>query len=183
MNLVLDLREPHRGVQIAQSAFAFLDLRLEQVDRIAVLGVAFAAFLELDLEELVLVAVEHVRDEQLVEIGVEFLVAAEKSRVEDRSLFLQVFVGEPHAIFRGANAVSDSKSGVPESVQHNLSDNFDVWAALVVVEKEQINVGLRIEFAASVPAAGNDSDFLIELGETPVVVRIGIEKERANEIV
>ena len=76
MDFVFDLGQPHRGVKIAQPAFAFLDLRLEQVNRIAVLGVTFAAFFELGGEELVLVAIEHVGDEQLVEIGVKLFVAA-----------------------------------------------------------------------------------------------------------
>ena len=116
VDLVFDLGEPHRSVQIAQAAFAVLDLRLEQVDRIAILGVAFAAFLELGGEELVLIAIEDLGDEQLVEIGVKFFVAAQKSRVEDRGFFFQVFVGEPHAFLGGADAVTDDKARVPQRV-------------------------------------------------------------------
>ena len=85
MDLVLDLGQPQRGVQIAQPAFAFLDLRLEQVDRIAILGVAFAAFLELGLEELLLVAIEDFGDQRLVEIGVKLLVAGRSARRGSRS--------------------------------------------------------------------------------------------------
>ncbi len=76
MHFVFDLGQPHRSVKIAQPAFAFLDLRLEQVNRIAILGVTFAAFFELGGEELVLVAIKHVGDQQLVEIGVNLFVAA-----------------------------------------------------------------------------------------------------------
>ena len=47
MDFVFYFRQPQRGVQIAQSAFTFLQLRLQQVDRVAVLGVALAGFLSL----------------------------------------------------------------------------------------------------------------------------------------
>ncbi len=183
MDLVLDLGQPHRGVKIAQAAFAFLDLRLEQVDRIAILGVAFAAFLELGGEELVLVAIEDLGDEQLVEIGVEFFVAAQKARVEDRGFFLQVVVGQPHAFLGRAHAVSDDEARVPQRVQHYFGDDFRVRAALVVVQKQQIDVGLRIQLAASVTAARDHRNFLIELGRAPVVFGVRIVEQRTQQIV
>ena len=128
-------------------------MRFEQVDGIAVLGVAFAAFLELDVEELVLVAIEDLGDEQLVEVGVELFVAAQETRVEDRRFLLQVLVGQPHTFFGRAYAVSDDEARVPQRVQHYFGDDFRVRAALVVVQEQQIDVGLRIQLAASVPAA------------------------------
>ena len=183
MDLVLDLGQPHRRVQIAQAAFAFLDLRLEQVDRIAVLGVAFAAFLELGGEKLVLVAIEDVGDEQLVELGVELFVAAQEARVEDRGFLLQVIVGEPYAFLGRAHAVPDDQTRVPQRVQNYFGDNFSVRTALVVVQEEQVDVGLRIELAAAVAAARDHRDFLVKLGRTARVFRVGVPIQSAQQIV
>ncbi len=166
MNFVFDLGEPHRSVQIAQPAFAVLDLRLEQIDRIAILGVAFATFVELGGEELVLVAIEDVGDEQLVQIGVKLFVAAQKSRVEDRGFFFQVLIREPHAFLGRANAVPDDQARVPQRMQHYFGDDFGVRTALVVVQKQQIDVGLRIQLAASVTAARDHRNLLIQLGRS-----------------
>ena len=57
MDFVLYLGQPQRGVKIAEPAFALLQLRLQQINGIAVMFVAFAALFELGLEKILLIAI------------------------------------------------------------------------------------------------------------------------------
>ncbi len=77
----------------------------------------------------------------------------------------------------------DDQARVPQRVQNYFGDDLGVWTALVVVQKQQIDVGLRIQLAASVAAARDHRKFLIELGRAPAVLRVRIAEQRAQQIV
>jgi hypothetical protein len=83
------LRHPHRGVQVAETALPVLQLRLEQVDRVARLLMALLALGDLLLHEVRLVRRPDVLAHLRVELREDGLVAAEVARVEDRRLRLR----------------------------------------------------------------------------------------------
>ena len=149
-------------MQIAQPALALLELRLEQIDRVAIVAMTVAAFLELGLEELLLVAIEDLVNQRLVERRPQLLVAREKTDVEDRGLLLQIVGGRANAFAHVAHRLADREAGVPQRVQNYLGHDLGVWAGLVVVQEKQVDVGLRIELAAAVAAARDDREALVE---------------------
>ncbi len=79
--------------------------------------------------------------------------------------------------------MADDQPRVPQRVQDYLGHDLGVRAALVVVQEQQIDVGLRIQLAASVAAARDDREALIELGKAPPVLGVGVAVERAQQIV
>ena len=161
VHLVLDLGQPQRRMQVAQAPFALLELRLEQVDRVAVVAMAVAAFLELGLEKLLLVAVENLVDQRLVERGPQLLLTREKTDVEDRGLLLQVVVGRAHTFAHVAHRLADSETRIPERVQNYLGHHFGVGAGFIVVQEQEVDVGLRIELAAAVAPARDHRQALV----------------------
>ena len=113
MDLVFYLCQPQSGMEIAQAAFAFLDLRLQQIDRFAVLGVALAGFLELGLEKLVLIAVETSATSRPCKLRADRVVAGEEARVEDGGLLLQIAPRHAHAFARVADSMADDRGPRP----------------------------------------------------------------------
>ena len=67
LGVVEVLADPEQRLQVAQAALALLDVRLEQVARAALAGVALGALGELELDELGPGAVEEVAPEPVVE--------------------------------------------------------------------------------------------------------------------
>ncbi len=68
-------------------------------------------------------------------------------------------------------------------MQNYFGDDLGIRTALVVVQKQQIDVGLRIQLAASVAAARDHCEFLVELGRAPAMLRVCILEQRAQQIV
>ena len=79
--------------------------------------------------------------------------------------------------------MSDRETCVPKRVQYYFGDNFSVRTALVIVQKQQIDVGLGIQLAAPVAAARDHRNFLIELGKSPAMFRVRILEQRTQKIV
>jgi hypothetical protein len=70
-DLVLDLGEPHRGVDVAKPARALLELGLEEIDRVAVATMTVGALGELFAVEARGVLLEDVGLHRGLELGVE----------------------------------------------------------------------------------------------------------------
>ena len=67
------LGEPVQGMQVAQAAFAVLDIRLDQISRGAGASMAGVLLSELGLDERPRIALEHLLAEAMLEIGVKRL--------------------------------------------------------------------------------------------------------------
>ncbi len=66
-------------------------------------------------------------------------------------------------------------------MQDNLGDDFYIWPRFVVVQENQIDVGVRIELAASVTAARHDGKALVEPREALSMPIVRVAIKRAHE--
>ena len=155
-NPELHLGDPERRMDVPQSAFALFDIGLEQIHRSAVAFVAFAAFRQFFTDEAVAVFFRERILDRLVEFGVERLVAAEIARIEERGSNLHVFERHAHRVGDAARRVPDREAGVPERVEDFFRDRLHVGGDFPVIEKEQIDVGLRVQLGASVSAVRDE---------------------------
>src|SRR4029079_2550966 len=93
--------DPLDDLQVAQAAGRFLEVRLERVGRVLVLGVALLLFELFRLEERHGI---HGVAEALLELAEEGAVATEKARLEERGAHRYVFRGGLEAAVNGAHA-------------------------------------------------------------------------------
>src|SRR5581483_11008414 len=183
LNLETGARDPARGLQIAQPALAFLYVGLDQIDRAAKLLVAQARFFEL-LADKALDAVFHqARLDLFLEVFVQRKIAAEKARVEQRGAHFHVALGQAHAVGDAPGGVADLKAGVPQGVEQLLGDRFDKRRNLPDVEKQQIDVRLRIELAAAVAALGDQRDPAVGGRELLAVVGADRSEQVADQMI
>ena len=146
------LGEPVQRMQVAQAAFAVLDIRLDQIARGAGASVAGVLLGELSLDERPRVALEHLLAEAMLEIGVERLVAEDEPRVEQRGADGHVGVAQPHALVDGARRVADLEAEIPQQIEHIFGDALAPCRLLVGKQEEEIDVGARREQAAPIAA-------------------------------
>ena len=166
-DLELDARDPKRRVQVAKPALAFLDMRLEEVDRAAVLRMPLCGLLERLLDEAVGVASHDVGLDDPIEVQGELGIAAQEAGVEQRGLHLKVPRGEASALRHAAHRVADLQAGVPEAVENLLRDALDERVHLPLIEKEQVDVGKRVELGAAVAALRQHRAFLVDACVAP----------------
>ena len=114
-HLELHLRHPERGVQVAQPAQALLQLRLQQVDAVAVLDVTLLALLQLLLEEGLAVRRPDLLDDEVREVVVRRAIAAQVARVEERRLHLEIAGRQAAALAHVAHRRPDDEARVPET--------------------------------------------------------------------
>ncbi len=178
LHLVLHLREPHRGVDVAQAARSLLELRLEEKDRVAVALMAVAALGELLAIEARGVLLQHLGLHRLLEAGVEHVVAAQVAGVEQRRLHLQVLLRQAGAGADRAARVTDGETGVPERVEDALGDGLDVGVHPPRVEHEEIDVGLGVQLAPAVAPLRRDRAAVVgEHVPARVLHRRGMKEE------
>src|SRR5205807_5704122 len=99
--------EPHRGVDVAQTAGRLLDIRLADVRRGAVLAIALIAFGERGLQELGEVAAVDVLGENASEAVEEAPRAREVARLLHGGSAREVGAGDRDAVRERAQAVPD----------------------------------------------------------------------------
>ena len=165
------LGEPVQRVQIAQAAFAVLDVGLDQIARGAGARVADVLLGELRLDERPRVALEHFLAEAVLEIGIERLVAQDQPRIEQRGADGHVGMAEAHALVDVARGVADLEAEIPQQIEHVFGDALAPGGLLVGQQKQEIDVGARREQAAAVAALGHDRH---ALGGRRIVGRIDV---------
>ncbi len=157
----LHLADPKKVLVIAQAAAAVFDIGLLKKRRVADLLMAVALVADAPGQIFLFMAVETFPLEGFLELGEERIVAGEKARLEQRGLGAQVAVGLGDDFVHRAGGVPDLKADVPEHVEHVLDDVVDLGrelAAVVGVEKEDVDVAVGIEFAAAEAAHGEQGD-------------------------
>ena len=128
-NAVVVFRDPEKRVQVAQAALAFLDVRLDQIARIARLLVALVALGELGGHEFRAGAGDDLRVEAFLQIGDQGIVTADVAAFEDRRADRHVGLGQLDAFLDRAGGMADLEAHVPEHVEqefHRLAHGLGV---------------------------------------------------------
>ncbi|MNV59254.1 hypothetical protein D3C71_1516680 [compost metagenome] len=90
--------------------------------------------------------------------GVELLhqraAAGQPARFQQRGLYRDVGVGFALAVFDGPHAVAGLQAQVPQRGHQLLDGGFVLARGRVRQQDQQIDVGMRIEFAAAIAAHG-----------------------------
>jgi hypothetical protein len=148
-------RDPQHGLQIAQAAGALLDVRLEVVRGVVVLEMAL-----LLLEHLAGVEGAHVHGsvERAREARVEAPRAAEQAPLEQARAHGDVGVHLGDALADRAHRVAELEADVPQRRDEALDLAVAHAVALVGQEHQHVDVGMREELAASIPAHGEQRD-------------------------
>ncbi len=112
--------DPEQRVQIAQTALAFLDVRLDQIARVAGLAVALVALGKLGRDEFR----TGILDDFLVEPGsklvCQFARAADQARLENGGADRHVAARQADALVDGAGRVPDLEAEIPQDIEHEL---------------------------------------------------------------
>jgi len=145
------LGDPGHGVDVAQAAGAFLDVGLQLVAGIVVLGVALALLFQLGAEEGV-----HrphlVRRHRFLQRGVQRGVAAQRARLDQVGDDGDVLRRQFGAFGHRAHAAADFQADVPEEGEELLQRRLVALQGVLVVQHQQVDVGMGQQLAAAVAA-------------------------------
>ena len=150
------LGDPDQGLQIAQAAFAFLDVGLQHVARVAHLVVPVVAFGEFLFDVGHARAVGDIVPEGLAELIEQRLIAPEPAGLQQRRADGQVFLGQAHGLVHGTRRMADLEAQIPQHVEHEFDNLFRARRHFVRQQEHQIDIGKRCQFAAPIPARGDD---------------------------
>ena len=146
------LGEPVQRVQVAQAAFAVLDVGLDQIARCAGAGMADILLGHLRLDEGARIAFQHLLAEAMLKIGEQRRVAEDQPRIEQRGADGHVGMAEAHALIDIARGVADLEAEIPEQIEHVFGDALAPGGLLVGKQEQQVDVGARREQPASIAA-------------------------------
>ncbi|CUK07277.1 Uncharacterised protein [Achromobacter sp. 2789STDY5608615] len=142
-------RHPQDHLQVAQAAGRFLAIGFERVGRVLV---ARVALLHLDA----LGAEERARVQPRLGGGLELLhqraAAGQPARFKQRGFHRDVGVGLALAVLDGAHAVAGLQAQVPERGDQLLDGGLVLGGGGVRQQDQQVDVGVRVQFAAAVAA-------------------------------
>ena len=91
----------------------------------------------------------------------QLLVARDQPRLDQRGLGLHVAVGNLHAVLDAADRMADLQADVPQRVKEAVDDAGQMrqWAGagghLPAVQEHEVNVAVRIQLRAAIPADGH----------------------------
>ena len=154
------LGEPMQRVQVAQAAFAVLDVGLDQIARRTGAGMADILLGELRLDEGARIAFQHLLAEAMLEIGEQRRVAQDQPRIEQRGADGHVGMAEAHALIDIARGVADLEAEIPEQIEHVFGDALAPGGLLVGKQEQQVDVGARREQPAPIAALRDDGHAL-----------------------
>jgi len=145
-------RYPLDDLQVAQPAGRLLEVGLERVRRILVLGVALLLLELLRLEEG-----DRVRlgGQPGLEAPEQRPAARKVARLEERGAHGDVGGRLGTALDR-THAVADLEAGVPEAADEALERVAVPFARLLGEQDQQVDVGTGVELAAPVAAGGDE---------------------------
>src|SRR5262245_6721007 len=103
---------PLQHVQVAQSAFAFFPIRLEQVDRLTKLLVLPASLLHLLRDKAIHTPAHDTPEIAMMEFLEELRTAGEKSRFHHAGLDRKIATGQLKTVRDGPQAVADLKAQI-----------------------------------------------------------------------
>ena len=166
--------DPEQCVEIAQSALAVLDVRLDQIARRPGPADALLALGELGGDEFG----RGPGDDLLVEPGPQRLeqrpVPAQESRLDQSGADRHVGAGLLQALLDRAGRMADLQLHVPQDVKQRLDRLLDAGGRLGRHQKQEIDVRPRRQHAAPVSADRDDGE------RRPALLRGGAERARAH---
>jgi hypothetical protein len=118
-----------------------------------------------------------------VEVFVERIIAAEKARVEKRRAHLHIDGGQARAFRDPSRRMADLQRRVPKGVKQFFGERFDERRNLPAVEKQQIDIRLRVEFAAPVAALRDQSKTATRRGKLLGVLRADGREKMPNQMI
>ena len=133
--------QPEQRLQIAQPAFAFFDVWLNDVTTITLLFMTFIALFKFGCDELAGAAFDQVVMITLAQIFINLLVAANIAGVQKGGFCVEVFFGETDAFIDIAKGIADFQAHIPHHVEHVLNDALSPWRLLVISQEEEVDVG------------------------------------------
>ncbi len=68
-------------------------------------------------------------------------------------------------------------------MQHDLGHDFRVGSALVIVDEEQIDVGVGVQLGAAITTPRHDAKLLMQLGVMAGVLGVGVAEQRTHHVV
>jgi hypothetical protein len=162
------LGHPQDDLQVAQAAGRLLAIRFERVGRVLELGVALAHLQRLgDEEGLGVHGFAEIADQARKGI----LAAGDQPAFQQRGLHGHVLGRLGHAVANGAHAGADLESQVPagadERLQPGLERRVRVRQAAIGQQHQNIDIGKRKQFAASVAAHRHQRETGTEVRERP----------------
>ena len=176
--------DPVERVQVAQPAFAVLDVGLDQIAGLAGAAVALLALGELGGDEFRAGSLHDLLVEARDELVVQLAVAEQKARLQQPGADGHVGLGLPDALADRARGVADLEPHVPQAIEDRLGDGFAPCRLLVRKQEQQIDVRARRQHAAAVAAGGDDRHALGFRGVLRAIEMLGGELEQhADDLV
>lgn len=148
-------RDPEQRVQIAQSALAVLDVRLDQIAGLAGAAMAFLTFRKFRGDEFGGSALHHFRIETRYQFIIKGLIAGEKARLQNGGADGHVAARLPDRFIDRAGGMSDLQPHVPQTIEDRFGNLFAPGGLFVRKNEQQIDVGLRCHQAAAIAAGGH----------------------------
>ncbi len=152
--------DPVERLQVAQAAFAFLDVGLDEVAAFALPRVPLVALREFCFDKILTVAGRHFGPEFFAQFFVELLVAPQISRFQYRRADRDVLFGEADAFAERSRSVANLQAEIPKHVEDEFDDALAPGRLLERTHKQQIDVGTRRQLAAAITAGRDDGDAL-----------------------
>ena len=152
VDAVIVLGDPEERLQVALPALSFLDVRLDEVARLADAGEPRIALGELGGDELARRAGHHLVLEARLQLAKKRLVAGDRTRLEQRGADGHVLARRLQRLVYRARRVPDLQPKVPEHVEDVFRDALRPGGLLPGKEEEQVDVGMRRKRAAPVAA-------------------------------
>ena len=155
-----ELADPQQRMEIAEPAFALLDIGLEQKARIADPLVPMVALRELRLDEVGTVILDDLASVGARQLIKELLVAPEEACLQKRRANGEIILRQLDALLHRARRVADLEAEIPEAIDEKLGHLLEIGRPLVVVQEEEIDVGAGRQLAATVAADRRNRDKL-----------------------
>ena len=153
----LAARHPEDGLDVAQAAGRALDVGLQVVLGVVVLGVARLGFLALGQEEL-LARPHAVAGSDFLHALAQMLGAGDGAAFHQVGDHRQVGARLLGALGDRAHALPDFQADVPEQGEEALDRRAEDLVVGAVEQDQQVDVGVRVQLAAAVAADGQQGD-------------------------
>ncbi len=147
-------------MQVAQAAFAVLDIGLDQIAGLSGASVALLALGKLGGDKIRGRALHDLLIEAGDQFVVELAIAEKITGLEHRRAHGHVGFGLPNALGDGARSMADLETHVPEAIEDRLGHRFAPGGLLVRKQEQEIDVGSGCQHAAAVAASGDDGHAL-----------------------
>ena len=174
---VADQSDPAEQLQIAQPAARSLDVRLQEIHRLAEAG-AFGLPLADDVADELLRLAADLAAEHFLKLHEQGLVAHQPARFDQRGGDHRVLPGQSGGLLGGPHAMAEHEAGVENVAQQPVGQRRDAVSGRRRVQQHHVDVGIGGHVAAAVAAVGDQDDLRSQVarGGLRQVVACGLEQ-------